>query len=139
MLENWVSFFKCKGKGNTLIRAFTILVVNHLAAQLAERLGGQAYQLHAPAFVETREHRDVLLSVGPIKEILDIGFEFVDYSDLHYRADDELRYEVGRRSVTGNTDRLVMLRIGGTTRPSPRFGVRRTRAPSLHGAPARSR
>lgn len=47
--------------------------VNNLATQLAERLGGKAYQLHAPAFVENREHRDMLLSVGPIKEILDIA------------------------------------------------------------------
>ena len=44
-----------------------------------------------------------------IKEMLDVGFEFVDYSDLHYRADDELEYEVGRRSVTGNTDRFTLL------------------------------
>ena len=44
-----------------------------------------------------------------IKEMLDVGFEFVDYSDLHFRADDELRYEVGRRSVTGNTDRFTLL------------------------------
>jgi predicted methyltransferase len=44
-----------------------------------------------------------------IKEIQDSGFEFVDYSDLHYRADDELRYEVGRKSVTGNTDRFTFL------------------------------
>jgi DNA-binding transcriptional regulator LsrR (DeoR family) len=47
--------------------------VNYLATQLATRLGGKAYQLHAPAFVETREHREVLLSMGPIKEILDIA------------------------------------------------------------------
>lgn len=40
-----------------------------------------------------------------IKEILEAGFEFVDYSDLHRRQDDELRYEVGAKSVTGNTDR----------------------------------
>jgi predicted methyltransferase len=44
-----------------------------------------------------------------IKEMLDIGFEFVDYSDLHYRPDDELEYEVGRRTVTGNTDRFTFL------------------------------
>ena len=47
--------------------------VNYLAAQLAERLGGEAYRLHAPAFVDTKEHRDMLQSVGPIKEILDIA------------------------------------------------------------------
>lgn len=44
-----------------------------------------------------------------IKEVEAAGFEFVDYSDLHYRADDELRYEVGRRSVSGNTDRFTLL------------------------------
>ncbi|MDP5052993.1 MAG: methyltransferase, partial [Congregibacter sp.] len=43
-----------------------------------------------------------------IKEIEAAGFEFVDYSDLHYRLDDELRYEVGRRSVAGNTDRFTL-------------------------------
>jgi DNA-binding transcriptional regulator LsrR (DeoR family) len=47
--------------------------VNYLVAQLAERLGGQAYRLHAPAFVDNGEHRDMLQSVGPIKEILDIA------------------------------------------------------------------
>jgi|TARA_Y100000310_G_scaffold317937_1_gene371406 predicted methyltransferase len=44
-----------------------------------------------------------------IKELEAEGFEFVDFSNLHYRPDDELRYEVGVRSVTGNTDRFTML------------------------------
>jgi len=44
-----------------------------------------------------------------IKEIEAAGFEFVDYATLHYRADDELRYEVGRKTVTGNTDRFTLL------------------------------
>ncbi|MEM9386222.1 MAG: methyltransferase [Pseudomonadota bacterium] len=44
-----------------------------------------------------------------IKEIESVGFEFVDFTDLHYRADDELRYEVGRKTVTGNTDRFTLL------------------------------
>lgn len=43
--------------------------------------------------------------VQAIKEIEAAGFKFADYSSLHYRADDELRYEVGRATVTGNTDR----------------------------------
>jgi predicted methyltransferase len=47
--------------------------------------------------------------VQAIKEIEAAGFEFVDYSDLHYRYDDELIYEVGRRSVSGNTDRFTLL------------------------------
>jgi predicted methyltransferase len=44
-----------------------------------------------------------------IKEMLDAGFEFEAYSDLHYRPDDELLYEVGRKTVTGNTDRFTLL------------------------------
>ena len=44
-----------------------------------------------------------------IKEVQAAGFEFVDYSTIHYKADDELRYEVGRKSVTGNSDRFTFL------------------------------
>ncbi|MEM1433956.1 MAG: methyltransferase [Pseudomonadota bacterium] len=47
--------------------------------------------------------------VQVIKEALAAGFEFVDYSTLHFRPDDELRYEVGRQTVTGNTDRFTLL------------------------------
>jgi len=47
--------------------------------------------------------------VDVIKEVEAAGFKFVDYSSLHYRPDDELRYEVGVRSVTGNTDRFTLL------------------------------
>ena len=56
--------------------------------------------------VENRRRLDPVIA---IKEMLDQGFEFVGFSDLHYRADDELRYEVGRSTVTGNTDRFTML------------------------------
>jgi DNA-binding transcriptional regulator LsrR (DeoR family) len=47
--------------------------VNYLSTELAGRLGGRAYQLHAPADVDTREQRDMLLSMRPIKGILDIA------------------------------------------------------------------
>jgi predicted methyltransferase len=40
-----------------------------------------------------------------IKEIQAAGFEFVDFSPLHHIPDDELRFEVGRKSVTNNSDR----------------------------------
>lgn len=46
---------------------------NYLATRLAERLGGKSYQLHAPAFVDTREHCEALRSMGPVREILDIA------------------------------------------------------------------
>jgi DNA-binding transcriptional regulator LsrR (DeoR family) len=47
--------------------------MNYLATNLAERLGGKSYQLHAPAFVETRQHGEVLRSMAPVKDILDIA------------------------------------------------------------------
>ena len=57
----------------------------------------------------TAENRRRADPVTIIKEALDAGFALADYSDLHYKADDELRYEVGRKSVTGNTDRFTLL------------------------------
>jgi len=54
---------------------------------------------------ENRRRVDPVLA---IHEIEAAGFEFVDYSDLHLRLDDELRYEVGRKSVSGNTDRWTL-------------------------------
>lgn len=58
---------------------------------------------------DSGENRRRLDPVLVVKELLDQGFEFVGFSDLHYRADDELEYEVGRRSVSGNTDRFTLL------------------------------
>jgi predicted methyltransferase len=44
-----------------------------------------------------------------IKEVQEAGFVFVDYSRIHFKPDDELRFEVGRASVTGNSDRFTMI------------------------------
>ena len=55
------------------------------------------------------ENRRRLDPVIVIKEMLGQGFEFVDYTDLHFRADNTLIYEVGRSTVTGNTDRFTLL------------------------------
>jgi predicted methyltransferase len=54
---------------------------------------------------ENRRRIDPVLA---IHEIESAGFEFVDFSDLHFRPDDELRFEVGRKTVTGNTDRWTL-------------------------------
>lgn len=58
---------------------------------------------------DDNENRRRIDPVLVIKEAQAAGFEFVDYSDLHFRADDELEYEVGRRSVSGNTDRFTFM------------------------------
>jgi predicted methyltransferase len=57
---------------------------------------------------DSSENRRRIDPVLAIHEIEAAGFEFADYSDLHFRLDDELRYEVGRKSVTGNTDRWTL-------------------------------
>lgn len=58
---------------------------------------------------ETDESWRRLDPVQVIMEITAEGFKFVDYSTLHYRPDDELRYEVGRKTVRGNSDRFTLL------------------------------
>jgi DNA-binding transcriptional regulator LsrR (DeoR family) len=47
--------------------------VNHLATQLADRLGGAAMVLHAPLFAESQAQRDTLMEVGSIREVLDLA------------------------------------------------------------------
>jgi DNA-binding transcriptional regulator LsrR (DeoR family) len=47
--------------------------MNYLATHMADRMGGKAYQLHAPSSVDTVEQAEALQSMGPVKEILDIA------------------------------------------------------------------
>jgi predicted methyltransferase len=61
---------------------------------------------NAPDTLENWRRMDPVLA---IIEIQAAGFELVDSTDLHYRPDDELRYEVGRKTVHGNTDRFALL------------------------------
>ena len=44
-----------------------------------------------------------------IREVEDAGFDFVDFTDLLYRPEDELVYEVGNPEVSGSTDRFTLL------------------------------
>lgn len=44
-----------------------------------------------------------------IEEVQNAGFELEKFSTMFYRADDTLQYEVGRRSVAGNTDRFFLV------------------------------
>ena len=43
-----------------------------------------------------------------IKEMIDVGFEFVDFSPMHYHPEDALDKEVGTPGVRGNTDRWTL-------------------------------
>lgn len=58
---------------------------------------------------DSPENRRRADPVKTIKQVQAAGFVFIDYTDLFHRADDELRYEVGRKTVKGNTDRFSLL------------------------------
>jgi predicted methyltransferase len=59
--------------------------------------------------VETRE---LARREDPVQVIIDVqkaGFTLEKSSDMFYRPDDELRFEVGRKTVSGNTDRFTLV------------------------------
>ncbi|MBB6522215.1 class I SAM-dependent methyltransferase [Pseudoteredinibacter isoporae] len=84
--------------------------MNQAAWQALKPGGVYAVVDHTARHMEpgTNSNRRRFDPVKAIKEIQAQGFVFEDYSDLHYREDDELRYEVGVKSVTGNSDRWTL-------------------------------
>jgi predicted methyltransferase len=59
-----------------------------------------------------KETRELARREDPVKVILEVqaaGFILEKSSDMFFRPDDELRYEVGRKTVTGNTDRFTLV------------------------------
>lgn len=59
-----------------------------------------------PGYTENRRRAD---PVAVILQVQAAGFDLVDYSDVFFRPDDELRYEVDRKSLEKNTDRFSLL------------------------------
>ncbi|MDA4846636.1 sugar-binding transcriptional regulator [Hoeflea poritis] len=45
--------------------------VNHIATELADRLGGHATLLHAPLHTASKQERDLLMSVQSVKSVMD--------------------------------------------------------------------
>lgn len=102
--------------------ALNIREYHNLGPDGAERLNRATYDALKPGgyyciIDHTRRHmeprdQENRRRADPVRVILEVqaaGFEFVDYSDLFFKPDDELRYEVGRKSVKGNTDRFSLL------------------------------
>ncbi len=88
------------------------LHINEAAYQALKKGGVYGVVDHTRRHMEselTAENARRIDPIDIIKEAQAAGFEFIDYSTLHYRPDDELRYEVGRKTVTGNTDRFTLL------------------------------
>lgn len=88
--------------------------VNHVATQMAEKLGGRAYQIHAPLFAETVEQKDMLMEMRSVKEVLDrarkatiavVGIGSIlssdsSYYDLHPMAKGD-QNEIRKTGATG--------------------------------------
>jgi predicted methyltransferase len=66
---------------------------------------------HSRRHMETdnSENRRRADPVTTILQVQAAGFRLIDATDLFFKPDDELRYEVGRKTVTGNTDRFSLL------------------------------
>jgi predicted methyltransferase len=64
----------------------------------------------------TRENGRRVDPVLLIKEVQDAGFVLVDYSNLYFRPNDELKLEVGNPAVNDRTDRVALL----FRKPEPR-------------------
>ena len=77
--------------------------VNHVATQMAEKLGGRAYQIHAPLFAESIEQKDMLIEMRSVENVMErarkatiavvgVGSILVgdsSYYDLHPMAKDD--------------------------------------------------
>ncbi len=44
--------------------------VNHVASELAAKLGGRAYQIHAPLFADNEEQRRMLMEISQVHQVL---------------------------------------------------------------------
>jgi DNA-binding transcriptional regulator LsrR (DeoR family) len=83
--------------------------VNHVAVALAEKLGGTAYQLHAPVFAASKKERDALMAVSTIRNVLEMS-----------RKADVALFGIGSVRDTGSTyltltetaDRAALERAG---------------------------
>ena len=86
------------------------MAMNEAASEALKEGGIYAVVDHTRRHMEGDgpENRRRFDPVKAIKEIQSAGFELEDYAILHARPDDELRYEVGRKTVTGNTDRWAL-------------------------------
>ncbi|MEA9391630.1 sugar-binding transcriptional regulator [Acerihabitans sp. TG2] len=61
--------------------------VNHVASELAAKLGGRAYQIHAPLFADTPEQRQMLMDMSQVHHILqqarDASIAIVGLGSIH--------------------------------------------------------
>ena len=102
--------------------ALSIREYHNLSEEGAKRVNEETYRALRPGgyyciIDHTRRHMESTYienrrRADPVEVILQVqaaGFEFIAYSDVFFRPDDELRYEVDRKSLEKNSDRFSLL------------------------------
>ena len=102
--------------------ALNIREYHNLGDEGARRLNDETYRALKPGgyyciIDHTRRHMEPIYfenrrRADPVEVILQVqaaGFDFIDYSDIFRKPDDELRYEVDRKSIEKNSDRFSLL------------------------------
>ncbi len=100
--------------------------VNHVASLMADKLGGRAYQIHAPLFADTPEQREMLMSVRAVADVfrrareatiavVGVGSILTDdssYYDLHPSSSAD-RQAIERSGASGELLAHLIDRDGG--------------------------
>jgi predicted methyltransferase len=102
--------------------ALSMREYHNLSEEGAKRVNEETYRALRPGgyyciIDHTRRHMESSYTenrrrADPVEVILQVqaaGFDFIDYSDIFFKPDDELRYEVDRKSLEKNSDRFSLL------------------------------
>lgn len=85
--------------------------VNHVASLMADKLGGRAYQIHAPLFADSPEQRDMLMGVSSVSDVFrkarEASVAVVGIGSI--LTDDSSYYDL---HPTSSTDRQAIERSG---------------------------
>lgn len=103
--------------------------VNHVASEMAARLGGHAWQIHAPLFTDSATERDMLMGISAVEQVLEkarnatlavIGLGSIhsdnsSYYDLNLAA----RHASASIETSGARSELLAWLLDAQGRPAP--------------------
>lgn len=88
--------------------------VNHVASEMAARLGGRAWQIHAPLFADTPPQRDWLMGISAVDQVLQKAREASDSIETSGARSELLAWlldETGQPARFADNQRLVGLTL----------------------------
>ncbi len=103
--------------------------VNHVASEMAARLGGHAWQIHAPLFTDSAEERDMLMSISAVDQVLAkartatlavVGLGSIhSNSSSYYDLNQSARHASARIETSGARSELLAWLLDATGQPAP--------------------